>query len=254
MGLALAVSSFTAVRAEHVKPNKSKTYNCSSGTACVTANASGSAGNALYGNSTVGTGVLGQTSAANNSAVVGNATGNGNGVYAQSADSSGGYWALRAIGLNAATNLLDAANHANNAACHIDPNANLSCTGTVTGGADVRVRHITSAHQHVLTYAAESASATIDDVGTARMTGGVANVTIDRAFASTIDRNSAYHVFLTPMADTRGLYVSMKTAAGFQVREAQGGRSNLLFDYRIVARPFDAKSDRLPIVPPMDGR
>jgi hypothetical protein len=51
------------------------------------------------------------------------------------------------------------------------------------------------------------------------------------------------------MADTRGLYVSQKTPAGFQVREAQGGRSTFSFDYRIVARPLDADNDRLPPAP-----
>jgi hypothetical protein len=81
------------------------------------------------------------------------------------------------------------------------------------------------------------------------MVGGVANVAIDRAFVSTIDRNSPYHVFLTPMGDTRGLYVSVKTPSGFEVREAQGGRSTVSFDYRIVARPLDANGDRLPLAP-----
>ena len=52
------------------------------------------------------------------------------------------------------------------------------------------------------------------------------------------------------MADTRGLYVSLKTPSGFEVREAQGGRSSLPFDYRIVARPLDAANDRLPLAPP----
>jgi hypothetical protein len=114
----------------------------------------------------------------------------------------------------------------------------------------VRRTHVNALRQHVLTYAAESASATLDDVGTARMIGGVANVPIDAALAAAIDR-SGYHVFLTPLGDSRGLYVSMKTPAGFQVREAQSGRSSLSFDYRIVAHPLDAKADRLPVVPAM---
>ena len=106
--------------------------------------------------------------------------------------------------------------------------------------------------RHVLAYAAESASATLDDVGTARMVDGVANVAIDRAFASTIDRSSAYHVFVTPLGESRGwLYVASKTPTGFQVREAQSGRSTLSFDYRIVAHPIDAKNDRLPLAAPL---
>ena len=110
------------------------------------------------------------------------------------------------------------------------------------------VRHRTSEGRQVLAYAAEFASDTIEDVGTARTSGGVANVQIDPTFASIMDRKW-YYVFLTPLGDTRGLYVSLKTASGFQVRENERGRSNVEFDYRIVAHPLDATHDRLPEAP-----
>ena len=132
--------------------------------------------------------------------------------------------------------------------CQIDNLANETCTGTITGYGGVSVRHRTSEGRHVLAYAAESATRTIEDVGTARMSDGVANVQINPAFASVMDRQW-YYVLLTPLGDTRGLYVSMKTASGFQVRENEGGRSRVEFDYRIVAHPLDAKEDRLPPAP-----
>ena len=98
----------------------------------------------------------------------------------------------------------------------------------------------------MLTYASESSPAqTVEDVGTGRMSDGIANVRIDPAFASVTDHRW-YYVFLTPLGDTRGLYVSMKTASGFRVRENERGRSNVEFDYRIVAHPLDAKYERLP--------
>jgi hypothetical protein len=68
------------------------------------------------------------------------------------------------------------------------------------------------------------------------MVGGVANVAIDPAFAAVMD-HKWYYVFLTPLGDTRGLYVSAKAPSAFQVRESEGGRSRLEFDYRIVAGP-----------------
>lgn len=139
-------------------------------------------------------------------------------------------------------------NYHNSTQCQIDEEANLGCTGSIQGGADVVVRHKTSEGRHVLTYASESASQTVEDVGTARMSEGVANVRIDPGFVSVTDHRW-YYVFLTPLGDTRGLYVSMKTASGFQVRENERGRSNTEFDYRIVAHPFDAKYDRLPDAP-----
>ncbi|HEV3089810.1 MAG TPA: hypothetical protein VGX91_00040 [Candidatus Cybelea sp.] len=134
--------------------------------------------------------------------------------------------------------------------CVMDAMGNLTCTGTIQGGKAARTRHRTSSGRHVLAYASESATATIEDVGTARMAGGVANVQIDPGFASVMDRKW-YYVFLTPLGDTRGLYVSLKTAGAFEVRETEHGRSSLDFDYRIVAHPLDAKDDRLPDAPPL---
>ncbi len=293
IGLAVAISSFTMVRAEHAQPAKSKTvYNCSTGAACLEGNSIGGNTFGLLGVST-GTAVVGKTTGGNgNSGVAGinnGTSGQGLGVYGYSAIGSGVYgasiaggaagvagyqlnefnatgWALYGEGADstgnypviygqgdtASTNLLDVRDNADGgSSCVIDPEADLLCSG-VTEAKAVRTRHRTSSGQQVLAYAAESASATLDDVGTARMVDGVANVAIDRAFASTIDRNSAYHVFVTPLGETRGwLYVTSKTSAGFQVREAQSGRSTVSFDYRIVARPIDSKNDRLPLAPPM---
>jgi hypothetical protein len=157
---------------------------------------------------------------------------------------------LKALGDANYTDLFYAQDNTNGASCMIDPSANLQCSGTVTGGTDIRVKHRTSEGRHVLAYATQSASETIEDVGTARMSGGVVNVQIDPAFATVMD-HKWYYVFLTPLGDTRGLYVSVKTASGFQVRETEHGRSNLEFDYRIVAHPLDAKNDRLPTAPAM---
>jgi hypothetical protein len=64
---------------------------------------------------------------------------------------------------------------------------------------------------------------------------GEAAVHLDRNFTTAIDARTAYRVFVTPGGDTRGLFVTMKTPQGFIVRESQGGRSTVSFDYRIVA-------------------
>ncbi len=135
-------------------------------------------------------------------------------------------------------------------ACYVDADANLACTGTISGGS-LTQRHRSASGRHVLAYAAQSASATMEDVGEARLSNGIANVMISSDFASITDRSKNYYVFLTPLGDTRGLYVSMKTASAFQVRETMRGRSNVGFDYRIVAKPVDASDERLPLAPRM---
>ena len=144
--------------------------------------------------------------------------------------------------------LFSATNGATGAYCYIDEFAEMYCSGGFSGASSPRTRQRNNSGQAVLTYASESATATIEDVGTARMYGGVANVQIDPSFASVMD-GKWYYVFLTPLGDTRGLYVSIKTPSGFQVRESERGRDTLAFDYRIVAHPLGAKNDRLPPAP-----
>ncbi len=302
VGMAIAVSSFSIVRAERAHPNNSKTYTCSSGTACVEGDSSGSNTWGVYGTATTDDGVHGVSSANGDSGVAGIATGgNGHGVYGLSSNgvgvygrtssddsygvegttttgdagpdsagvygyatstggtgvvgesdassNSGHYYGVLALADTAATDMFDAYNSSTGDSCGITAVADLGCSGSIVGG-DLRVRHHNSNGQKVLTYASESATATIEDVGTARMSGGIANVQIDPAFASVMD-HKWYYVFLTPLGDTRGLYVGMKTPSAFQVRETERGRDTLSFDYRIVAHPLDAKNDRLPLAPAM---
>jgi hypothetical protein len=252
VGAAVALSSFGIVRAERARPDKSVTYNCSSGTACVEGNSTGSMTWGVYGTSSASSGVEGHSTATDQAGVAGYQLGTSNGgygVFAESADTTGNYGAIYAQGNNSQTNLLAAYNKATDTSCVITPQSDLDCSGSIMGGA-VRVRHQTRGGQSVLAYSAESASATIEDAGTARMYDGVAMVRIDPAFASVMDRKW-YYVFLTPLGDTRGLYVSVKTPSAFVVRETQHGRSNLEFDYRIVAHPIDTDNERLTAAPPL---
>lgn len=88
----------------------------------------------------------------------------------------------------------------------------------------------------------------MEDTGTARLVDGEGAVRFDSAFASAIDANRGYQVFLTPDGDTRGLYFAAKYTGGFVVREVERGRSSLGFDYRIVAHPHHMSDARLPQV------
>lgn len=177
----------------------------------------------VYGYSSTGVGTLGFSESSNSFAIGGIANG-------------------------ATTGLFDAFNIETGGACEMDNEGNLSCTGKVTG-VQIAARHRNSNGQKVLAYASESASETIEDVGEGRLFNGVANVMLPADLASVIDARRNYYVFLTPLGDTRGIYVSMKTTSGFQVRENMRGRSDVAFDYRIVAKPMDASDDRLPLAP-----
>ncbi len=279
VGAAVAVSSFGVVRAERAHPADRGIFLCNSGIACVDARstahatlgvlgvssgegiegvtftAAGKAGvrGASRGTTGLGYGVIGTS--VNGDGVVGFSTGrNSAGVLARSekgdglvAESSGSdAVALHAHADRPGTAIFFGHNPTNFAHCLIDPKANLSCTGNLRSNGMVESAHRDGFGRRVIAYASESATATIEDVGSGRLIDGVANVRIDPALAALLDRGR-YYVFLTPLGDTRGLYVSHKAVAGFQVHEVEGGRANLDFDYRIVAHPIDAPSDRLPL-------
>jgi len=100
----------------------------------------------------------------------------------------------------------------------------------------------------VLLYSMESPENWYEDFGSAQLQNGVANVELDATFAQTVSPEAGYHVFITPKGDCDGLYVAQETAAGFQVRELRGGKSNVSFDYRIVAKRKGLEKLRLEVV------
>lgn len=129
----------------------------------------------------------------------------------------------------------------------LDTNGNMILKGSLTqhGTPLVVTRTVTGAN--VLAFTARQTEPTIEDFGQAQLINGQSYVLIDRAFAATMDPRIGYLVFLTPAGDSRGLYVTNRTLNGFVVRENQGGHSTLAFDFRIVAHPLDATTQRLPL-------
>lgn len=93
-------------------------------------------------------------------------------------------------------------------------------------------------------YAMESPDVLFEDVGTAQMHDGRAEVTIDPLFAQTVNLEQAYQVFLTPLGDC-GLYVTEKTATSFTVRALDGRSCNIAFDYRLIAKRLGYEDVRL---------
>ena len=114
--------------------------------------------------------------------------------------------------------------------CTGDTDGNINCTGTIT--PTVPVAH---GAKQVALYSMASPQNWFEDFGSGQLSGGASTVALDQTFAETVAANSEYHVFLTPEGECRGLYVSHKSANGFEVRELGGGQSNISFAYRIVA-------------------
>jgi hypothetical protein len=121
--------------------------------------------------------------------------------------------------------------------CTINDGGNLACTGTKSASVQVQ-------EEPRLLYAIESPEVWFEDFGLGTLQDGVAVVSIDPLFAETVNLD-AYHVFVTPLGDCQGLYVTDKTATGFEVRELGGGTANISFDYRIVAHRLGYEALRL---------
>lgn len=96
---------------------------------------------------------------------------------------------------------------------------------------------------HRALYCVESPECWFEDFGRARLVRGRGRVRLDPTFASVV-RTGDYHVFLSPEGLSHGLYVSRRTANGFEVREQHRGTSTVSFSYRIIARRKDVKAPR----------
>jgi len=133
---------------------------------------------------------------------------------------------------------------------NLDDSGNLSISGLLTtagachAGCAVGGKRMRSVSE----YSALESEPTVEDTGDATLVNGVAQVALDPSFSNVIDANAGYRVFVTPDGDCRGLFVASRSAGGFIVRELQGGRSDVPFEYRIVARRFGVNAARLPIV------
>jgi hypothetical protein len=125
-------------------------------------------------------------------------------------------------------------------ACDIDVQGDLTCTGKVSG-----VANVDGGARKVSLYAMQSAENWFEDAGSGQLSNGSASIALDPTFAQTVNMSVEYHVFLTPNGDCKGLYVTQKSATSFEVHELGGGSSSVAFDYRIMAKRNGYENVRL---------
>jgi hypothetical protein len=124
--------------------------------------------------------------------------------------------------------------------CVITAGGDLSCSGSVSD-----VVSADSGARKVSLYSVQSSENWFEDAGSGQLSNGSARIALDSTFAQTVNAGVEYHVFLTPNGDSKGLYVSQKTATGFEVHEQGGGTSSIAFDYRIMAKRVGYENVRL---------
>jgi hypothetical protein len=83
----------------------------------------------------------------------------------------------------------------------------------------------------------EAPETVFQDFGTGQLVEGFAHISIDPDLAIniTVNGNHPLKVYITPEGDCNGVYVTNKSANGFDVIELQGGKSNVQFSWQIVA-------------------
>ncbi|MGA9472020.1 MAG: DNRLRE domain-containing protein [Terriglobales bacterium] len=124
--------------------------------------------------------------------------------------------------------------------CNIDEKGDIDCTGTMTS-----VVATSNGARRVSLHAVQAPEDWFEDAGSGQLANGSASVTLDPAFAETVNTGVEYHVFVTPNGDCKGLYVSQKSTTSFDVRELGGGTSSIAFDYRIMAKRTGYEKNRL---------
>jgi hypothetical protein len=101
-------------------------------------------------------------------------------------------------------------------------------------------------------YCEESSQVWFADYGSARLTNGAANITIDPLFAETVNLQRPYHVFVQAYdEECEGLAVVNRTPTSFEVRERKHGRSNGEFSYRLVGLRLKFEDKRLEPADPL---
>ncbi len=85
----------------------------------------------------------------------------------------------------------------------------------------------------------------LQDYGSGKLVNGKAHIDIDPVLTKNIFVNKKHplRVFIQLEGDCKGVYVTNKTAKGFDVVELQGGMSNINFSWTITANRADSYSD-----------
>lgn len=92
-------------------------------------------------------------------------------------------------------------------------------------------------------YCPEAPEVLFTDAGTGQLTNGKVHITIDPILARNISvtNERPLKVFIQLEGDCNGVYVTNKTASGFDVIELKGGTSNTSFSYQLIANRSDSK-------------
>jgi hypothetical protein len=96
--------------------------------------------------------------------------------------------------------------------------------------------------QNRIMYCTEAPEVLFQDIGTGQLVNGRVHINLDPLLARNIyvSPEKPLKVFIQLEGDCKGVYVTNKTASGFDVVELGGGTSNTSFSYQIIANRANA--------------
>ncbi|MDD4554232.1 MAG: hypothetical protein PHP04_08535 [Bacteroidales bacterium] len=116
----------------------------------------------------------------------------------------------------------------------------------ITGTGSVATIASTPSGEKVSMFCPESPEILLSDHGAGKLNGGSCHITLDPVFTNNIvvDEHHPLKVFIQMEGDCKGVYVTKKSAEGFDVKELMKGTSDVPFSWMVVASRCDEKDAR----------
>jgi hypothetical protein len=157
-----------------------------------------------------------------------NTNGNNNGAFNGAAASAGGYFEVQAAGVAQTW-------------AYVGVRDNTATLRKIIGPGTVNTIVKDLDNQLVALSCPETPENLFQDYGQGKLVNGFAHINIDPILAKNIVVNDQHplRVFIQLEGDCKGVFVTNKTATGFDVKELDGGSSNVSFSYSITANRAD---------------
>ncbi len=112
-----------------------------------------------------------------------------------------------------------------------------------TAGRNIEVVKVGNTRK--ATFASTSLESQVNKSGVAQLVNGQATVSFGEEFASLLAEGQMPVVTVTPMGESKGVFLASVNKNGFSVKENQGGNSNVQFTWIVIGKRVDA--DQAPV-------
>ena len=123
--------------------------------------------------------------------------------------------------------------------------------GSYTDGSSISnkgyaVVNTTKDGNKTVTYAATSTTVDVSTKGTGKLVNGTAKITFDTNYSQITAKDKPVIVTVTPMGETKGVYIAEVTNDGFIVKENGNGTSNASFYWIAIGEKNNASELNVP--------